>query len=31
MKYLLIITITLWTSLSYAEDVTVEMLNKLNN
>jgi len=31
MKYLLIITITLWTSLSYAEDVTVEMLNKLDN
>jgi len=27
----LILTITLWTSLSYAADVTVEMLNKLDN
>ena len=31
MRYLLILTITLWTSLSYAADVTIEMLNKLDN
>ena len=31
MRYFLILTITLWTSLSYAADVTVEMLNKLDN
>jgi pseudoazurin len=27
----LILTIALWTSLSYAADVTIEMLNKLDN
>ena len=31
MRYFLILTIILWTSLSYAEDATVEMLNKLDN
>ena len=31
MRYFLILTITLWTSLSYAENATVEMLNKLDN
>ncbi len=31
MRYLLILSITLWTSLSYAADVTIEMLNKLDN
>ena len=31
MRYFLILTIALWTSLSYAEDATVEMLNKLDN
>jgi len=30
-RYLLILTITLWTSLSYAADITIEMLNKLDN
>jgi len=30
-RYLLIATITFWTSLSYAADVAVEMLNKLDN
>ena len=30
-RYLLILTIALWTSLSYAADVTIEMLNKLDN
>jgi len=30
-RYLLILTITLWTSLSYAADVTIEMLNKHDN
>jgi len=31
MRYFLILIITLWTGLSYAADVEVEMLNKLNN
>ena len=31
MRYFLILTITLWTGLSYAGEVEVEMLNKLNN
>ena len=31
MRYLLILTITLWTNLVFAADVTVEMLNKLDN
>ena len=31
MRYFLILIITLWTGLSYAADVKVEMLNKLNN
>jgi|TARA_B100001964_G_scaffold241235_1_gene313079 pseudoazurin len=31
MKYFLILIITLWTGLSYAADVEVEMLNKLDN
>jgi len=30
-KYFLILLITLWTGLSYAADIEVEMLNKLNN
>ncbi len=30
-RYLLILTITLWTSLSYAADITIGMLNKLDN
>ena len=30
MKYFLILLITLWTGSSYAEDIKVEMLNKLN-
>ena len=31
MRYLLMLVITLWTGLSYAGDIEVEMLNKLNN
>jgi len=31
MRYFLIIIITLWTGLSYAGEIEVEMLNKLNN
>ena len=31
MRYFLILIITLWTGLSYAANVKVEMLNKLNN
>ena len=31
MRYFLILIITLWTGLSYAAGVEVEMLNKLNN
>ena len=31
MRYFLIIVITLWTGLSYAAEIEVEMLNKLNN
>ena len=31
MRYFLILIITLWTALSYAAGVEVEMLNKLNN
>ena len=31
MRYFLILVITLWTGLSYAEDIEVEMLNKFNN
>ena len=31
IRYFLILIITLWTALSYAADVEVEMLNKLNN
>ena len=31
MRYFLILIITLWTGLSYATGVEVEMLNKLNN
>ena len=31
MRCFLILIITLWTGLSYAADVEVEMLNKLNN
>ena len=31
MRYFLILIITLWTGISYAEDVKIEMLNKLNN
>ena len=31
MRYLLILIITLWTGLSYAADIEVEMLNKFNN
>ena len=31
MRYFLILIITLWTGLSYAEEIEVEMLNKLNN
>ncbi len=30
MKYILVLFFTLWTSLAWGEDVTVEMLNKLN-
>ena len=31
MRYFFILLITLWTGLSYAQDIEVEMLNKLNN
>ena len=31
MRYFLILIITLWSGLSYAEDIEVEMLNKFNN
>ncbi len=31
MRYFLILIITLWTGLSYAAEIEVEMLNKLNN
>ena len=31
MRYFLILIITLWTGLSYAEDTEIEMLNKFNN
>jgi len=31
MRYFLILIITLWTGLSYAGEIEVEMLNKLNN
>jgi|TARA_B100001996_G_C18562067_1_gene554981 pseudoazurin len=31
MRYFLILIITLWAGLSYAEEVKVEMLNKFNN
>ena len=31
IRYFLILIITLWTALSYAAGVEVEMLNKLNN
>jgi len=31
MRYFLILVITLWTGLSYAGDIEVEMLNKLND
>ena len=31
MRYFLILMITLWTGLSYAGDIEVEMLNKLND
>ena len=31
MRYFIILIITLWTGLSYAAGVEVEMLNKLNN
>ena len=31
MRYFLILIIILWTGISYAADVEVEMLNKLNN
>ena len=31
MRYFLILIITLWSGLSYAGDIEVEMLNKFNN
>ena len=31
MRYFLILMITLWTGLSYAGEIEVQMLNKLNN
>ena len=31
MRYFLILIVTLWTGLSYAAEIEVEMLNKLNN
>ncbi len=31
MRYLLMLVITLWTGLSYAGDIEVKMLNKLND
>jgi len=31
MRYFLILIITLWTGLSFADEVEIEMLNKLNN
>tara|TARA_B100000959_G_scaffold221042_1_gene233692 strand:- start:104 stop:529 length:426 start_codon:yes stop_codon:yes gene_type:complete len=31
MRYFLILMIILWAGLSYAEEIEVEMLNKLNN
>ena len=31
MRYFLILVITLWTGLSYAGEIEVQMLNKLNN
>jgi len=31
IRYFLILIITLWSGLSYAEDIEVEMLNKFNN
>jgi len=31
MRYFLILVITLWTGLSYAGDIEVKMLNKLND
>ena len=31
MRYFLILIIILWTGMSYAADVEIEMLNKLNN
>ena len=31
MRYFLILMVTLWTGLSYAGEIEVQMLNKLNN